>query len=282
MRKSTNVILTLAAVVLCGAFLTGCSAKARMARHRDRADKYFAEGSYSKAEIEYLIATRLDPNNAHSISRLGEIYFEQGRFRLAFPYTQRASELLTNDIDLHVKLGTIYIMAQMPKEARVQAEFVLDRSPTNAEAPDILAESVASHTDFNEVKARLDKLSKQIGETAPLELAYAIIDYAGSDIKGSPEAALQRALVLDPKSSNAYYTLGNLYLHQNKLKEADEAFKKAADLSPLRSPRRLSYANFKIQTGDLAEGKRLMAEITKQTPFGLYPGLAPSGGNRAG
>ena len=77
---------------------------------------------------------------------------------------------------------------------------------------------------------------------------------------------MQRALTLDPKYSAAYYSLGNLYVAQNKLKEADAAFKTAADLSPVRSPKRLSYANFKIQTGDLAEGKRLIAEITKAAP----------------
>ena len=265
MRKSTQVLITFAAVVLCGAFLTGCSAKARMARHQDRADKYFASGDYSKAEVEYLIALRLDGGNAHTIARLGDIYYEQGRFRRAYSFVAKACELASNDISLHVKLGTIYLVAHMPKEAREQAEFILDRSPTNAEAPDMLAESVASRADLTAVRARLEKLSKQIGDTAPLELAFGVINFTGGDLKAS-ETALQRALTLDPKSSAAYYTLGNLYLAQNKVKEADAAFKTATDLSPMRSPKRLGYANFKIQSGDLAEGKRLIAEITKAAP----------------
>jgi tetratricopeptide (TPR) repeat protein len=265
MRKSTQVLITFAAVMLCGAFMTGCSAKARMARHQDRADKYFADGDYSKAEVEYLIALRLDSQNAHTISRLGDIYYQQGRFRRAYAYVGKASEMISNDIDLHVKLGTIYLIAHMPKEAKQQAEFVLDHSPTNAEAPDILAESISSKAELDAVRARLEKLSKQIGDTAALELAFAVVDFTGGDVKAS-EAALQRSLSLDPKNAAAYNTLGNLYGLQKKLKEADAAFKTAADLSPMRSPKRINYANFKIQNGDLVEGKRLLDEITKAAP----------------
>jgi len=236
-----------------------------MSRHQQRADTYFAAGDYPKAEIEYLNAFRLDSSNPHTVSRLGVIYYEEGRLRSAYGFVRRACELSTNDLDLHVKLGTIYLEIRKFKEARDEAEFILERSPTNADAPVILAESISSHLEIDQTQKRLEKLSKQVGNTAPLELAFAIVDYLSGDQKGT-EAALRRSVALDPKYSAAYYTLGNLYTTQNKLKDADAAFKTAADLAPLRSPRRLSYANFKIQTGDLAEGKRLLAEITKGAP----------------
>ena len=265
MRKTTQTLILLAAVALCATLFTGCSAKARMVRHQRRADTYFAAGDYSKAEVEYLIALRLDRANEHNISRLGEIYYEQGRFRPAYAYISRAVELAPDDIGMHVKLGTIYLNLHSSKQAAEQAALILDKSPTNAEAPDILAESVTSRTELEQAQNRLEKLSKQIGDTAPVNLANGILDLAGGDQKGA-ETALKRALTLNPKHSGAYYALGNLYVAQNKLTEADAAFKSAADLSPARSPLRLSYANFKIQTGDLAEGKRLIQEITKQVP----------------
>jgi tetratricopeptide (TPR) repeat protein len=265
MRKTTQTLITLAAVALCATVLAGCSAKARMARHQRRADNYFAAGDYSKAEVEYLIALRLDGANPHNISRLGEIYYEQGRFRPAYGYISKASELTPNDIGLHVKLGTIYLNLHAAKQAAEQAALILDKSPTNGEGPDILAESVTSRTELEPAQKRLEKLSKQIGDTAPLELAFGILDFDAGDMKGA-ETALKRALTLNPKYAAAYYSLGNLYASQNKPKDADAAFKTAADLSPVRSSIRLSYANFKIQTGDLAEGKRLIEEITKQTP----------------
>jgi tetratricopeptide (TPR) repeat protein len=265
MRKTTQTLILLAAVALCATLFTGCSAKARMVRHQRRADSYFAAGDFSKAEVEYLIALRLDRANAHNISRLGEIYYQQGRFRPAYAYISKAVELAPDDIGMRVKLGTIYLNLHATKEAAEQATVILDKSPTNAEAPDILAESVISRTELEQVQKRLEKLSKQIGETAPLDLASGILDFASGDLKNA-ETALKRALTLNPKYAPAYYSLGNVYTVQNKMTEADAAFKTAAELSPARSPLRLSYANFKIQTGDLAEGKRLIEEITKQVP----------------
>lgn len=265
MRKTTQKIMILAAALMMAVNVTGCSKKARMARHQQRADRDFAAGEYAQAEIEYLIALRLDRENVHAIGRLGTIYYEQGRFGRAYSFVQKAAELATNDVDMHVKLGLIYLNLHSPKNAHAQAIYILDRWPTNAEAPDILAESCASREEVVDAQNRLEKISKKIGDTAPLELAFAVLDFASGDIKAT-DTALKRALTLDPKYGAAYYTLGNFYVSQNKMKEADEAFKKSADLSPVRSPRRLSYANFKIQTGDLAEGKRLLDEITKQAP----------------
>ncbi|HEY2082393.1 MAG TPA: tetratricopeptide repeat protein, partial [Verrucomicrobiae bacterium] len=198
MRKTTQTLITLAAAAVCAMLITGCSAKARMVRHQRRADTYFADGDYSKAEVEYLIALRLDRANPHNISRLGQIYYEQGRFRIAYAYISKASELLPDDMSLHVKLGTILLNLHGFKEAAEQAELVLDKSPTNVEAPDILAESVTSRVELDKAQKRLEKLSKQIGDTAPLELAFGIMDFISGDTNGA-EAALNRALVLNPK-----------------------------------------------------------------------------------
>jgi tetratricopeptide (TPR) repeat protein len=265
MRKSTQTLLTFAAMGLCAVFVAGCSAKAKMARHQQRGDNYYAAGEFSKAEVEYLIALRLDVNNAHTMTRLGEIYYEQGRYGRAIPYVQRACELATNDVNMQVKLGSIFLLTHKPKEARDVAEYILKLSPTNSDAPDIMAESIAVRADIDLVEKRLEKLSKEVGDTAPVELGLGIVNYAKGDLK-TAEVALQRAITLDPKSSGAYYTLGNLCLIQNRPKEADANFKKAAELSPMRSPKRLSYANFKIENGEVAEGKKLIDEITKQAP----------------
>ena len=82
----------------------------------------------------------------------------------------------------------------------------------------------------------------------------------------SAEAAFTRALALDAKSSAAHAALGNLWLSQTNLQQAEGEFKQAAELSPVRSIHRLKYANFKIYNGEIEEGKRLLAELTKAAP----------------
>src|SRR5207237_366315 len=191
-----------------------------------------------------------DSVNARAIGQLGTIYYEQGRTSRAYLFLAKASELATNNVDLRVKLSTILLSGGKPKEAQEQASFVLNKMPTNTEAPVLLAESVTSRTNANAVRERLDKLSAQIGDTAPLQLAFATLQFREGDTNAA-EASFKRALTLDPKSSGAHYGLGTLAWAKKDLKAAEPELKTAADLSPLRSFRRIRYADFKIKSGDL-------------------------------
>jgi len=62
-----------------------------------------------------------------------------------------------------------------------------------------------------------------------------------------------------------------LYLKRNDLREAEQAFKTAADLAPPRSPMRTRYADFLIRTGASAEAKNILEEINRKAPDYLPP-----------
>jgi tetratricopeptide (TPR) repeat protein len=263
-NKLVRKIFLVGIVVVTSMLAAGCG-KMRMARHEQHADKYFADGDYARAEVEYLNVLRFSRTNAHAVARLGMIYEEQGCPGRAYPYISKACEFYPNDLDLRLKLAIIQVRAQQYKEAQDNLSFILDKSPTNARAPLLLTETVMPPADAGPVRKRLEALHKQLGDTAPLELAFGQLDIWTNDLK-SAEAAFKRAQALDPKSSAVFFTLGNFYISQNRLKEADEALKTAADLSGPRSLQRVGYANFKITSGDLEEGKRLLDEITKAAP----------------
>lgn len=255
--------------LLAAAFLlgtgSGCSAKARSARHLQRGDKYFAAGDYSKAEIEYLVALKRDPASARAISQLGTIYYEQGRLSRAVPFVAKAVELSTNDIESHYKLASIYQMAGKTKEARRELDLVLKRMPRHKEAPILLAESVSSKKELDEVRQRIETFKSQIGDSAALQIAFGALFFRQGDTK-TAEAAFRRALELEPQSAGAYNALGSLLWAQEDIKGADSAFKAAAGLSPVRSAIRLRYADFEIRTGNLTEGTNLLAQMTKDAP----------------
>ena len=65
--------------------------------------------------------------------------------------------------------------------------------------------------------------------------------------------------------------LGNLYWRRQDLNAADQAFKTAADLAPPRSPIRMRYVDFKIQTGATAEAKNILEEMIRKFPDYLPP-----------
>jgi tetratricopeptide (TPR) repeat protein len=265
MRQFIFRILTLAALFLTVVAGSGCTRAARRARHLARANQYFDSGELDKAEIEYLIVLKTDLTNPQAIGRLGIIYYEQGRYGRAVPFLIKGKELAPEDLELRRKLAAIYLSAGKTKDVRDEAGFVLDRKPQDDEAPLLLAEAAVTTNAAAEAQERLKAVVQKRGETAALDVGLAHLEQIRGDFQGAA-ADLQRAKALDPKSSSVFWAYGNLYFAQNDQKQAEEAFKMAAELSPPRSPRRLGYAQYKIRAGDLTAGKQLLQEITQKTP----------------
>jgi tetratricopeptide (TPR) repeat protein len=256
-----------ALTVLCVTCMAGngCTKAILQSRHLARANQHFDAGELDKAEIEYLIVLKTDRANPQAIGRLGTIYYQQGRYGRAASFLIKGKELAPDNLELRRELAAIYLSAGKVKDASAEAGYVLDRKPQDDEAPLLLAEAAVTTNAVAEAEQKLQAAAQKTGETAALEVGLAHLKRARGDLEGA-SADLQRAKALDPKSSSVAWAYGDLYLAQNDPKQAEEAFKIAAELSPPRSPRRLGYAQYKIRSGDLAGGKALLQEITRQTP----------------
>ena len=259
--KYVNLFL----VVIASALLAGCTPQARKARHEAKADKYFDAGQYLQAEVEYLNVAKLDNNDVRAISRLGLIYFEEGRITRAYPFLMRAKELDPNNLQMRLKAGFLNLALGNTKGAREEALAILDQDPKYPEAAFLLAETVKTQTDAQTIRQRLDKVVAQTGVTASSEIGFGTLAFQAGDFKDA-NVRFTHAQTLDPNSSSACYALGILQWAMNDLTNADRSLKKAAELSSPRSTQRLGYADFKLKTGAVEEGKQLLNEITKNTP----------------
>lgn len=262
MRK-IHLFLTVAAAAVLAIAEAGCSASAKKTYHAKRGDRYFNSGQLSQAEVEYIAVLHNDPQNPHAIGRLGEIYFDEGRYQHAAPFLAKGVQLDTNNPDLHIDIGKIYLAVGKEKEARNEADFVLQHNPRNAEAPLLLAKSVPQK-DIADARRQLQNLT-HAGDTASLETALGTLALREHDLKNA-ELDFRRALSLDAQSAPAYAGLGSLYQAQQNLPKAEDAFKSAADASPPRSPERLEFAQFELQTGNPDKAKVLFTQMTKDAP----------------
>lgn len=261
MKKFLHLVLVTVVLALAG---TGCTAKMKKAYHESRADKFFAAGNFDSAEIEYLRVLRADQENSKAFTRLAEIYFQQGRFQMALPFLKRASGMVTNDLDVRLKLGQVLAAAGRSQEAAAAANFILDRNPKSDEAPLLLAQAVNSPAEVAVAKARLEKLA-QGGDRAAFQVALGTLAFRSGDPK-TAEVNFKRAVGLDAKSPDALESLGALQASQNEVKSAGENFKAAAELSPVRSARRINYARFKMQSGEVDAARQILAEVIKSAP----------------
>lgn len=253
--------LTLGSLALVS---TGCSSRARVARQLAAAERDFQASRYDEAEIEFKNVLQVDAQNAAAIGRLGAIFHEQGRDARALPFLARAKELQPADLPTRLRFGLVSLSTGNPKDARAEAVALLDLLPENEHVPLLLVES-SVEAELADAGQRLRALSATRAKTAPVLVGLGQLDLRQNRLKEA-ESHFLAALVADPKSLGAQSGLAMLYWSQKNLSGADMGFRRAAESSPPRSPKRLQYAQFKLQTGDIAGGCAMLEDISRATP----------------
>lgn len=261
------VCLVTSLLVLTG---TSCSKQARSERALAKADTYYASGAFDNAEVEYLNTLKLDPRNARAHAQLGLLYSEQGRIGSAPRFLNAARELAPDNLEVRAKFAVFLLTAKRFDDARTDALYLLEHQPDHAEAPLLLAESAQTPQAIEAARTILQKLPT--AKTAPVLTALAGLEFHQRRLPEA-EALLKQAVSLDPKSAAANVSLGTLCLARNDPKAAEEYFSAAWANSSPRSPRKLIYVRFKLQTGDVAAARRLLTELTSQAPDCLAPML---------
>ena len=264
MKRTLRILLALLAGLLVVSGGTGCTSKAKKAYHLSRAERFYKAGQFSSAEIEYLNALRWDPVNSQAFSRLGLIYYEEGRLQRAMFFLAKASQMLPENPDLRLKLGFIETSVGRFTNALAEANFVLDNKPQDDDAPLLLAEAAVRPKDAAAARQRLQTMARN-GDRAAIEVALGNLAMHDRDV-ATAAADFKKAQALDPKSAAVNTSLGTLAWANGDLKEADACFKAAADVSPMRSPRRMQYVRFKLQSGDVADAEAALGAIVKTAP----------------
>jgi tetratricopeptide (TPR) repeat protein len=244
---------------------SGCTKQARKNRYLSRAAHDFETERYDRAEVEYLGVLRIAPTEPVAMTRLGLIYYAEGKLPQACAYLQKGLELHAENLDARAKLGQTLFSLRSFNEAREEAGRILDKQPGNEDALLLLAGTAFTTNQLQETLRRFEALPPAVRATAAYHVARSSISFLELD-QGQAELELRQAIALDPKSSTAYMGLGDLYLARGAVKEAEAALKMAADLAPLRSPVRLRYADFRLRNGAVDAARDMVQEITKKAP----------------
>src|SRR5262245_16996145 len=234
-----------------------------------RANDAFAAGEYRKAEGGYRDVLKLAPDDWTALRQLGIIFLDQGQFLQAYLALKKSAELQPDDPEIQLKLGVSLFAVGNLTEARDAAVQVLEKQPRNELALLLLADTSRTPDEVQDARKLVKSLREKNEDLSGYHLALGVLDLPNDQARAEDE--FKAALKLNPKSSEAYAGLGTLYWSRKDLKEADQAFKSAADHAPPRSPMRLRYAEFKLRTGEVAEAKSMLEDITRKIPDYLPP-----------
>jgi tetratricopeptide (TPR) repeat protein len=235
-----------------------------------RANAAFAANQYVKAEKEYREVFRFAPDDPVAVRQLAMIYLDQGQFPQAYPLLKKAAELEPDNQETQLKLGEILLAMRDYTQARDTALQILGKQPDHDKALLLMAYASRKPEEIEETRKLVQSLREKGQDRPSYHLALGALAAQQNDLARA-ESEFKAALNLDPNSIDALTSLGGLYWARKDLKEADEALKMAAELAPPRSPVRLRYVDFKLQTGAADQAKEVLENMAQKLPDSLPP-----------
>ncbi|MGB8579331.1 MAG: tetratricopeptide repeat protein [Candidatus Sulfotelmatobacter sp.] len=274
MSRSVVVRLCLVGFLITALF-TGCSRdpNVRKQKYLESGDRYFAQGKYREAAIQYANAVQIDSRFAQAHYQLGQTYLKLGDSGHAFQELSRTVELAPDNYRAHIDLANLLVTARNPdgssnqdylRQARVHLDLLHQKQPQNPEVFEAWADYYAAQSN---VGAALQEMQKAIAVDPNRSESYlnlALLQLRSNQLDQA-EASFKKAADLDPKAMNAQLALGGFYQSRNRIPEAEQQFKHAIELAPKDpSPREALVRLY------MSEGKKTEAEaLLKQAKIDL-------------
>ena len=155
-------------------------------------------------------------------------------------------------------------------QARDTASQILEKQPEHDKALLLLAAASRKPEEIEDARKLVQSLREKDQDRPGYHLALGALDLRQND-RRARRANSKPRLIWTRNRARPLASLGALYWGRKDLKEADQALKTAADLAPPRSPIRMRYVDFKLQTGAAAEAKAILEDMTGKLPDYLPP-----------
>ncbi|MGH7819837.1 MAG: tetratricopeptide repeat protein, partial [Candidatus Binatia bacterium] len=202
------------------------SPEEQKARHLTRAERYFGDGDFGEAIIEYRNVLKLDPDNALAVRRLGLAHHELGELRQSFAYLLRARELDSGDVETRLKLAGLYLAGREAGEARTEALSVLKDDPDSFEALLLLGAAATTPEEVDQAIERLESARGRFGDRAKLHIALGSLYLQRSDVEKA-KRSFEEAVSREPKAVEPRVAMGEYHLRRNDLEGAEREFRAA-------------------------------------------------------
>ncbi len=154
-------------------------------------------GNTEGAMAQFRAVLRADPDNAAAFVEMGRAYYHRRKYAEAAEMFERGARLASGDAGFHLILARFYVdhLWLVEEKGLPEAAWAANIAPENAEAQDVLGWA--------------NYLTERYREA---------------------EAALERAVDIDPSLASAHYHRGMTLLQMGRREEAASAFRKAVDL----------------------------------------------------
>jgi tetratricopeptide (TPR) repeat protein len=271
MSRSVSLRLLLVCCLL--PLFAGCTHDPNVKKQKffESGEKYFAEGKYREAAIQYANAIRIDSRFAQAHYQLSQTYLKLGDSNRAFPELNRAVELAPDNYRARTDLANLLVTVRNPdgspvqdalKQAKVQLDILKDKQPKN---PETLQAWASYYEAQNNIAAAMQQMQQAIDADPNRSESYLLLALfqVRSNLPDQAEVNFKKAAELDPKAMNAQLALGSFYQGRNRLPEAERQFNHAIGVDPKNPAPRAALVRLLMQEGKRDEIESFLRQTKK-------------------
>jgi tetratricopeptide (TPR) repeat protein len=220
------------------------------------AEEYYNQGVQAMQNSNYDVAIpafqgaiEANPDYVDAYLNLGVIYFEQNNYDEALDMFRQATEKDPKNADAFANLGRVQAKLRKYVEAEASLKKALELKGADPDLYKELAMVYYSKSSYGDVVDVIDKLHAAGGGDY---LTWYMLGKSKQKLDKTNEAiqALEKSAELNPDYYNAHSALGQIYLGQEKYRQAANAFK-AAEKSDPNKAYRAAY-NFAVAMENLS------------------------------
>jgi len=269
MSRSVFVRLLLICSLLA-AVVTGCSRdpNVRKQKYFDSGEKYFAEGKYREAAIQYTNAIQIDSRYAQAHYQLGQTYLKLSDLQRAYQELNLTVEYAPDNYRAHTDLANLLITSRNPddlKQAKAHLDILREKQPNNPETHEAWANYDAAQNNIGAAMLEMQQAIDADPNRSESYLLLALFELR-SDLPDKAEEHFKRATEVDPNAINAQLALGGFYQSRKRLPEAEQQFKHAITVDPKNPAPRAALVRLLMQEGKKDEIESFLRQTKKDLP----------------
>jgi tetratricopeptide (TPR) repeat protein len=256
------------AVILVAALaVTGCwrSPQSRRDHFLQSGNRYFTQGKYSEAEIEYRAALQVDPNSFEAHDRLAAIYMKAANWERAAQELERTIELHPDDARARLNLGNIYFVGQDLDRAQQMGLAVIQKDPSNAEAHSLLANVAEAQGRHDEAMSEINRAIASKPDSADFYWTRGTFESNAGRMEAA-EASYRQALEIDPKNDHVLIALSQLYESQQRWGDAEKVLQRCVAAKPQLVLPRLELAKLYFHQSRRDAAEQVLLQAQKDMP----------------
>lgn len=274
MTRSAPLRLLFVCSLLAGLMACSRDPNVRKQKYFESGQKFFAEGKYREAVIQFSNSVQIDPRFAQGHAQLAQAYLKLGDTQRAYNELARTLELNPDNYQAQTDLANLLTGARRPdgtafpeyiSQAKPHLDFLRDKQPDNPE----------THEAWSNYYAAQNKLGDAIQEaqqgiTLDPNRSESYLQLALLEIRANQpdlaEANFKKGIAVDPKSLNAVLALGGFYQSHNRLGEAEQQFKQAIQIDPTNGVPRAALVRLLMQEGKKDETVAFLQQTKRDLP----------------